>query len=326
MPIKAGDLMASAPGTSYTMVSDGKRLRVLWEPGHGDGDPSPHLAERCINTVKGHPTWKLFCGDIAEPIVRNENEPPRHVYLDDRACYAVLISEQYTKQEMRLFWPFDFDQIGKIRAGRLNRGRPAYVDDSCRGYATGPGRERKKAGVYIFSGAADTNDDVRPRSGKVKSEEGDIKVEYPSTLPAVPQTLAKATYIQEAPFPKATTLPKAPILPEAPRLGSARIPFEPSAPVLGRYIPGPTDGSLMPVGMAHKAIQGSPYFEEPTYLHRRKPRARGGDLAATLGALGVMGTKRKRVNVGQEQVKKPKVEEEDDTIKSAKVEECGLSA
>jgi hypothetical protein len=73
--------------------------------------------------------------------------------------------------------------------------------------------------------------------------------------------------------------------------------------------------------MAHKAIQGSPYFEEPTYLHRRKPRARGGDLAATLGALGVLGAKRKRVDVEKEQVKKAKVEEENDTIKTAKVAE-----
>jgi hypothetical protein len=55
--------------------------------------------------VKGHLTWKLVCGDIAEPIIRNKNEPPHHVYFDDRACYGFLISEQYTKQEMRLFWP-----------------------------------------------------------------------------------------------------------------------------------------------------------------------------------------------------------------------------
>jgi hypothetical protein len=313
--------MASAPGTSYTMVSDGRRLRVLWEPGHGDGDPNPHLAERCMKTVKGHPTWKLFCGDISEPIVRNENEPPHHVYLDDRACYAILTSEQYTKQELRLFWPFDFDQIGKIRASRINRGRPAYVDDSCEEYATGPARKKKKAGVYVFSGAADTSDDVRPLSGKVRSVEGGIKVEHPSTIPAMSKILPKASYIPEAPFSKAPQLPKAPILPEPPRLGTAHIPFEPSVPVAGRYVPGPTDGSLVPVGMAHKAIQGSPYFEEPTYLHRRKPRARGGDLAATLDALGILGAKRKRVDVEEEQVKKAKVEKDDETIKRAKVEE-----
>jgi hypothetical protein len=321
MPIKTGDLMASAPGTSYTVASDGKRLRVLWEPGHGDGDPNPDLAERCMKTVKGHPTWKLFCGDISEPIVRNENEPPHHVYLDDRACYAILTSDQYTQQELRLFWPFDFDQIGKIRANRMNRGRPAYVDESCREYATGPAREKKKVGLYVFSGAADTSDDVRPRSDKLKSEEGDIKVEHPSTIPVISKILPKATYIPEAPFSKAPQLPKAPKLPEASRLSTARIPFEPSAPVPGRYVPGPTDGSLVPVGMAHKAIQGSPYFEEPTYLHRRKPRARGGDLAATLGALGVLGAKRKRVDVEKEQVKTAKVEEENDTIKTAKVAE-----
>jgi hypothetical protein len=52
---------------------------------------------------------------LTDPIVRGENEPPHHVYLDDRACYAVLVSKQYTNQELRVFWSFDFDQTGKIR-------------------------------------------------------------------------------------------------------------------------------------------------------------------------------------------------------------------
>jgi hypothetical protein len=320
MPIKAGQLMASAPGQHYSMASDGKRLRVLWEPGHGDGDPNALLTDRCMTTVKGHPTWKLFCGGITDSIVRGENEPPHHVYLDDRACYAVLVSKQYTNQELRVFWPFDFDQTGKIRAGRMNRGRPAYVDDSCREFATGTPRGRK-VGMYVFSGAPDTTDDVRPGSARVKAEEAVIKMESPSTVPETSNHLPKATLLPEAP-----TIPKAPfvpttILPEAPRIGTARIPFEPSAPVSGRYIPGPLDGSLKPLGMAHKAIQGSPYFEEPTYLHRRKPRARGGDLAATLGALGILDGKRKRVDVEEEQMKKAKVEEDGDATTRPKKEE-----
>jgi hypothetical protein len=52
---------------------------------------------------------------VTDPIIRGENEPPHHAYLGDRACYAVLVSKQYTNQELRVFWPFDFDQPGKIR-------------------------------------------------------------------------------------------------------------------------------------------------------------------------------------------------------------------
>jgi hypothetical protein len=34
--------------------------------------------DRCMKTVKGHPTWKLFCGDISNP--STEIEPCHHVY------------------------------------------------------------------------------------------------------------------------------------------------------------------------------------------------------------------------------------------------------
>jgi hypothetical protein len=121
MPIKAGDLLASTPGQVPTMMSDGKRMRVLWVDGHGDDDPNSYLVERTIGTMKGHPTWRVFCSDISEPLVRGKDEPPHHVYLDDRACYAVWSSQLFKKQELKTFWPFNFDHMGRIKMGRAKR-------------------------------------------------------------------------------------------------------------------------------------------------------------------------------------------------------------
>ncbi|KAF1912670.1 hypothetical protein BDU57DRAFT_374419 [Ampelomyces quisqualis] len=153
MPIKPGDILAGVPGQPTTMISDGKRMRVLWCKAHGDGDPSPYLIERSSNTLAGHPTWKLFCGEIPDTIVREKNEPPRYVYLDDRACFDIWRSKKYSKDELKSFWPFDFDYIGNIKTARTNRGRPAYMDDSCTQYARGTLRGKKR--MYVFSGAPD---------------------------------------------------------------------------------------------------------------------------------------------------------------------------
>jgi hypothetical protein len=245
------------------MISDGKRLRVLWQQEHGNGDYSSHLIERCISTVKGHPTWKLFCGFVPDPIVRDTNEPPHHVYLDDRACYAIWSSDQYVKQELRTFWPFDFDHVGKIKTGRPNRGRPAYLDDSCTEYAKGTLRDKKK--LYLFSGSPDYVNYISPCPGTFKADD--------NALPALngPPLLSSAT------DNTSTSKTSCPVI----ELGTGRIPFEPMAP--RRYIAGPTDGNLLPLGMAHKAVQGSPYFENPTAMYRLRPRPRAGDLAAVMG-------------------------------------------
>ncbi|KAF1845529.1 uncharacterized protein K460DRAFT_395171, partial [Cucurbitaria berberidis CBS 394.84] len=86
MPIRPGDLMAAAPGQK--MASDGRRMRVLWADGDGNGKPSSSLIERCQTTRLGHPTWKIFCGNVANSITRGKNGPPYYVYLDNRAAYA----------------------------------------------------------------------------------------------------------------------------------------------------------------------------------------------------------------------------------------------
>jgi hypothetical protein len=278
MPIKAGDIVASTPGHLPTMISDGKRLRILWQEGHGNGDSSGHLIERCRSTVKGHPTWKLFCGFVPNPIIRDQNEPPYFVYLDDRACYAIWISQQYNKHELWKMWPFDFDHLGKIKVARPNRGRPAYLDDSCTEYATGTMRDKKK--IYVFSGCPDSEFRAA-RPGMIETDEVD-DLPAPNGLPLVTET-AETTSTSVLTHPEL-------------KLGTNRTLFEPAAP--RRYIARPANGDLIPLGMVHKALQGSPYFESPTAIHRAKPRPRAGDLTAAMGAV----RKRKAVNVEEKDV------------------------
>jgi len=295
MAIKAGDLAASAPGKSQTMISDGKRMRVMWEEGDGNGDASTYLIERTQSTIKGHPTWKVFCGDVADPIIRGKNEPPRYVYLDDKACYAVWSSQLYSKQELKGFWPFDFDHVGKIKSGRKNRGRPAYLDDSCTEYAHGTLRNKNK--VYEFCGAPDFIGYMPEPSSEGDAGGGDIKEEPTTnnlTTPIIPTlTFPLSPLWSPIANSSATTHPSRPTqgsdrCTQERGLGNGRVAWEPTES--RRYIAGPADGSLLPLGMAHKAMQGSPYFEEPAATFRTNPRPRGGDLA---GILGVLGVKRK---------------------------------
>ncbi|KAK7182653.1 hypothetical protein PSPO01_11234 [Paraphaeosphaeria sporulosa] len=148
-----------------TMLSDGKRMRAIWRPEHGDGEHVPHIVERTKSTLRGHPTWKLFVDDITQPIVRgSQEEPPRHMYLDDEACHVVWKSQQYTDTELKTYWPFDFDHQGNIKTGRPNRGRPAWVDTDIPVYAKGKLRGKNK--WYEFSGEPETTEyrPVRPAS------------------------------------------------------------------------------------------------------------------------------------------------------------------
>lgn len=132
------------------MISDGKRMRPVWKPGDGDGDSARHLVERSLGTLKGHPTWKVFDKEIFLPIIPgSEYEPPRYVYLDDKACYTIWRAQAYTKGELRDYWPFDFDHLGNIKTGRKNRGYPAYLGDSEMQYAQAPMRGKK---MYAFCG------------------------------------------------------------------------------------------------------------------------------------------------------------------------------
>jgi hypothetical protein len=57
--------------------------------------------QRCLTTVNGHPTWKLYCGDVPNSIVIGKKEPPHFVYLDDRACHDVLASHAYSASNLK---------------------------------------------------------------------------------------------------------------------------------------------------------------------------------------------------------------------------------
>ncbi|KAF2247851.1 hypothetical protein BU26DRAFT_321964 [Trematosphaeria pertusa] len=156
--------MAGSQANTPEMISDGKRMRMLWQPGDGDGEAAPHLIERSTNTIKGHPTWKIFTSDIQLPIIRgSRDEPPHYIYLDDKACYLVYTSKLYSNDELRNFWPFDFDHQGNIKTGRKNRGRSAYLDDSETEFAKAPLRGKNK--WYEFSGEPEVAEykPVRPK-------------------------------------------------------------------------------------------------------------------------------------------------------------------
>ncbi|KAH7136007.1 hypothetical protein B0J11DRAFT_576558 [Dendryphion nanum] len=163
------------------MLSDGKALRRIWQAGEGDGDSTAHLLERSLNTIRGHPTWALFTSELDCPIDReNRNQPPRYVYLDDRACYAVWTSKAYTHAEMRKFWPFDFNNQGHVKQGRKNRGHPAYLDDSRTTFAQG--KLRTKGEWYIFSGNPETVDYAPVRSKSKSTTEKEVTKEYDDAI------------------------------------------------------------------------------------------------------------------------------------------------
>ncbi|TLD20941.1 cell division protein [Venturia nashicola] len=108
-------------------VSDGKIDREIWRPEDGNGDDSLKTYESTQYGDKGHPTWKLYCGDAPEKIEGVLVEPPKNCYLDDRAAYKILNWDGYTKAERGRFWRNDFSNKGEIRPHRKHRGRPAFV-------------------------------------------------------------------------------------------------------------------------------------------------------------------------------------------------------
>ncbi|OCL13788.1 hypothetical protein AOQ84DRAFT_385149 [Glonium stellatum] len=148
------------------MMWDGKVERAIWRPSDGNGDPNVELFEKSQYLGRGHPTWKLFAGNVPKSITLGENEPPRYVYLDDKAAYAIFSSSAYTNREKQLYWGMDFNNSGRMKRGRPNRGRPAYKDDDLTTFAsvTQPG----KYPDYIFTG--ETAESRAPASRKQKTK------------------------------------------------------------------------------------------------------------------------------------------------------------
>jgi hypothetical protein len=254
--------MASAFGPSSHLILDGKCMRSLWADGHGDGDPSSYLVESTIGTMEGHPSWKVFCGNVPEPIVRNKNEPPHYVYLDDRACYAVWMSQQYSNEELTTFWPFDFDNVGRIITGRPNRGRPANFDDSCLDYAKGTLRNEYKMSQFYGSPEL-ANAPARPMNNNNTNDEKEAELigENNTTLIATPHNrMPNTILLSEAVSPSGDALhnsEKRSLRPKR-KLGTGQTP---------------------------SAIEGSPYLETSAVTPGSRPRHRSRDLAVTLGEL-----------------------------------------
>lgn len=150
------------------MMWDGKVERAIWRPSDGNGDPNVELFEKSQYLGRGHPTWKLFVGDVSEGITIGENEPPRYVYLDDKAAYAILNSSAYTNREKQSYWGMDYNNSGRMKRGRPNRGRPAYKDDNQTTFAsvTQPGRFPD----YVFTGETAESRAPTTRKKKTKAE------------------------------------------------------------------------------------------------------------------------------------------------------------
>lgn len=66
------------------------------------------------------------------PIKYEHNEPPKYVFLDDRACYEVMQSN-VPRASLGKFWPHDFGLSGKLRDRRPHRGRGSIGDPDAEG-------------------------------------------------------------------------------------------------------------------------------------------------------------------------------------------------
>lgn len=118
----------TAPAQRPT-ISDGKTKREIWRPTDGNGDPDIGIFESTRFTPTGHPTWKLYCGDAPQSVNGAFVEPPKCVYLDDRACAKIFHFAGYNGAERGRMWRHDFDNKGNVRPHRKHRGRPAVMED-----------------------------------------------------------------------------------------------------------------------------------------------------------------------------------------------------
>lgn len=82
---------------------------------------------------------------------KSKTEPPRFVFLDDRAAHEVLTSD-IQRARLTREWPHDFAANGRIRARRTHCGRPAIKDPLVPEYHTTP---ITKTANYTFTGEKD---------------------------------------------------------------------------------------------------------------------------------------------------------------------------
>lgn len=166
-------------------------LREIWQPGDVDGLQNGEIP----HTLNHIERFRFFQHDIG-PIVREDNSPPRHVILDDKACYDILQSEAYTARERGKYWIHDFATGGNVRIGRVNRGRAALasiVDGGeliNRGDVTGPQEvgwavmgDKKNGKKYYFTGERNGYRGVRfGESEVISSPESESQQEEESAV------------------------------------------------------------------------------------------------------------------------------------------------
>ncbi|CZT25164.1 uncharacterized protein RCC_10893 [Ramularia collo-cygni] len=126
--------------------------REVWRPGDGDGSQITEYYQRTGPVLPVDQRWRIFQSNIGPiGLGKGKTEPPRFVFLDDRAAFEVLTSDI---QRIRLNhdWPHDFAANGRIRARRTHRGRPAIKDPLTSEYHSAPLTNTSK---YHFTGEKD---------------------------------------------------------------------------------------------------------------------------------------------------------------------------
>lgn len=103
------------------------RLTVLIS-GDGDGDRFADYFDKPGPATPLETRWKFYQSRTGPgPTEYRKNEPPKYVFLDDRAASEVIASD-IPRARLTKYWPHDFSGNGVIRARRANRGRGAVGD------------------------------------------------------------------------------------------------------------------------------------------------------------------------------------------------------
>ncbi|KAK4542999.1 hypothetical protein LTR36_005997 [Oleoguttula mirabilis] len=107
--------------------------REVWRPGDGDGKPGADYYERPGQLPPVSQRWRFYQIKTGDGPMQNKvNMPPKHVILDDRAAYEVLVSDIPKATTVKV-WSHDFGGTGKLRARRPHRGRGAIRDPDAEG-------------------------------------------------------------------------------------------------------------------------------------------------------------------------------------------------
>jgi hypothetical protein len=232
-------------------------MRVPWVYDYADRDRTKSLIDRSKTTMRGHSTRKLYAGNVPSPICRGRRKLPKHVYLDDRACYAIAYSEKYLKA----YWPYEFDNLGSIKVYRPSRGRQAYLETVCTEFAKGPLRGRKAEG-YEFCGAPVSSGEYAPQ-WRVKKEaerahakkiQNSTQISLSGTIPVTSSPSTEECVVTPGGYPLSDTdriYPTRPVWKQEEPIGNTYIKYERFTPSR-HYESGRNDGSLKLLGITER--------------------------------------------------------------------------